>query len=63
MESLFTNWTMMRWMRLFIGTGFLVAFFIQWDWVLLLIAAYFLIMMFFNVGCGVEGCATPNTKK
>lgn len=51
----------MRWLRLILVIGFLIAFARQGDWFLLFIASYFLVQVIFNLGCGGSSCAVETT--
>lgn len=53
----------MRWLRLLLGFGFLLAFGRQNDWFLLFISSYVLIQAIFNIGCGGNSCAIPENGK
>jgi hypothetical protein len=62
-HTLFTNWHIMRWMRLGFGL-FLAAQAIQLhDAFSAIVAAFFLFQAVTNTGCfGSAGCATPTPK-
>ncbi|MEY4930617.1 MAG: hypothetical protein RI909_1341 [Bacteroidota bacterium] len=62
--TLFTNWNLMRWIRLAIGI-YLAAQAIQLhDTLSGFVSALFLVQALTNTGCcGVNGCALPATSK
>jgi hypothetical protein len=60
---LFTNWHMMRWIRLLFGL-FSVQQAIQYHEIMFaFLAAFFLFQSIFNTGCSLNGCAIPTNKK
>lgn len=62
-QIFFTNWHLMRWLRLLFGIIFIVQAVQSADWLPGLIAAFFLITALTNTGCcGSNGCAV-NTHK
>ncbi|WP_396166828.1 hypothetical protein [Flavobacterium sp.] len=56
---LFTNWNIMRIIRL----AFAIILFVQaaqkFEWYLVIFGLFFLIQALFNFGCGANGCAIP----
>lgn len=63
-QLLFTNWHLMRWVRLIIGLAILIYAFQTRDITLGMLAAFLLFQAVMNVGCcGSTGCDLPNIKK
>lgn len=58
-EILFTNWHLMRWIRLVLGLLFVVQALIFHDTVPLVFSALFLFQAFTNTGCCGSSCVTP----
>lgn len=56
-ELLLTNWHAMRVIRLVIGVAFVIGYFVNHEWVMLLAGGLFLFQAVFNAGC--QSCATP----
>ena len=63
-ETLFTGWHFMRWLRLVFGIFFIVQAVQMHDFMVGIIAGFFLLTAIANVGCcGARSCAAPmNTK-
>jgi hypothetical protein len=60
---LLTNWHLMRWVRLGIAVFIFSQAFLEREWIFVGIGTFFLIQVIFNMGCGANGCAVPNSKK
>ena len=61
-KLLFTNWHVMRWIRLAFGLFSLQQAF-QYNEILFgVMAAFFLFQALFNTGCGLNGCTSPKNK-
>ncbi len=61
-KLLFTNWHVMRWIRLAFGLFSLQQAF-QYNEILFgVMAAFFLFQALFNTGCGLNGCTIPKNK-
>lgn len=59
-QTLFTNWHLMRWVRLGIGILVMYEAIVTLDMLVGTIAAFFLFQALSNTGCcGAQGCATP----
>lgn len=56
-ELLLTNWHAMRVIRLVIGVAFVIGYFVNHEWVMLLAGGLFLFQAVFNAGC--QSCAAP----
>lgn len=59
---LFTNWHLMRFVRLAIVLFLFTQAYLMKDWIFVGIGLFFLIQVIFNLGCGPNGCAIPNNK-
>ena len=59
---LFTNWHLMRFVRLAIVLFLFSQAYLMKDWIFVGIGLFFLIQVIFNLGCGPKGCAIPNNK-
>ncbi|MBP4143081.1 hypothetical protein J3S90_14845 [Flavobacterium sp. P4023] len=59
---LFTNWHLMRFVRLAIVLFLFSQAYLMKDWIFVGIGLFFLIQVIFNLGCGPNGCAIPNNK-
>jgi len=63
-QTLFTQWTLIRWIRLIAGMFFAVQAVQIHDTIAGLISAMLLVQAFTNTGCcGVSGCAVPTSTK
>lgn len=63
-QIVFTGWHLMRWLRLLFGIVFLVQAIQVHDWLVGLIAVFFLLTAITNTGCcGSRSCATPTDKR
>lgn len=60
---LLTNWHLMRWVRLAVAIFLFSQAYIMREWSFVGIGIFFLIQVIFNMGCGPNGCAVPNSKK
>lgn len=62
-QMLFTGWTIMRWLRLVLGSIIAVQAIQQHDSLSGIIAAFFLFQAITNTGCcGSQGCGMPMRK-
>ncbi len=61
-QLLFTNWHIMRWIRLLFGLFSLQQAFQYREILFGLIAAFFLFQAIFNTGCSLNGCTIPKNK-
>ena len=63
-QTIFTNWTLMRFLRLGIGIAILVQAVLARDAMFAFLGILFTAMPLFNVGCcGTNGCYVPPVKK
>lgn len=63
-QTLFTQWNLMRWIRLAAGMFLATQAFQMHDTIAGFISAILLFQAFTNTGCcGVGGCAVPTTNK
>lgn len=61
-KLLFTNWHIMRWIRLAIALFLFVQAYSTKEWYFIAFGLFFLFQVIFNLGCGPNGCAIPNRK-
>ncbi|MFC5684137.1 hypothetical protein ACYE2N_15245 [Flavobacterium sp. MAHUQ-51] len=61
-KLLFTNWHVMRWIRLAFGLFSLQQAFQYHEILFGVMAAFFLFQALFNTGCGLNGCTIPKNK-
>ena len=61
-QLLFTNWHLMRWVRLAFGLFSLQQAFQYREILFGIMATFFLFQAIFNTGCGLNGCAIPKNK-
>ncbi|MFV8346936.1 MULTISPECIES: hypothetical protein [Flavobacterium] len=59
---LFTNWHLMRWVRLAFALFLFAQAYILKEWMFIGFGLFFLIQVVFNLGCGSNGCTIPNNK-
>lgn len=59
---LFTNWHLMRFVRLAIALFLFGQAYILKQWGFVAIGLFFFVQVIFNFGCGPNGCAVPNNK-
>ena len=59
---LFTNWHLMRFVRLAIALFLFSQAYVLKDWIFVGIGLFFFVQVIFNIGCGPNGCAVPNNK-
>jgi hypothetical protein len=59
---LFTNWHLMRWVRLAFALFLFTQAYVLKEWAFIAFGLFFLIQVIFNLGCGPNGCAIPNNK-
>ncbi|MFV8322838.1 hypothetical protein [uncultured Flavobacterium sp.] len=59
---LFTNWHVMRWVRLVFALFLFAQAYILKEWMFIGFGLFFLIQVVFNLGCGSNGCTIPNNK-
>ncbi len=63
-QTIFTNWNLMRFLRLGIGIAILVQAVLARDVMFAFLGILFTAMPLFNVGCcGTSGCYVPPQKK
>jgi hypothetical protein len=63
-ETILSNWTLMRFLRLAMGIAILVQAVMAKDMLFAFAGIIFTAMPVFNVGCcGTSGCAAPAPKK
>ncbi len=63
-QNLFTQWHLVRWIRLLAGVFFAIQGVILRDAIAGFISALFLFQAFTNTGCcGVSGCAVPDSQR
>ena len=61
-QLFFTNWHLMRWLRLAFALFLFVQAYITHEWFFIAFGLFFLFQAIFNLGCGPNGCAITNTK-
>lgn len=62
-QKLFTNWHLVRIVRLAIGIWMLVIAIQTWDWIVGCFSTFFLYQAVTDTGCcGALGCYTPQTR-
>jgi hypothetical protein len=62
-QSIWSNWNFMRFVRLVLGIAIIVQAVIARDWMMGILGTLFTSMPVFNIGCcGVGGCTTPAVK-
>ena len=62
-QTILSNWTLMRFLRLAMGIAILVQAIIAKDMLFAFAGIVFTAMPVFNIGCcGTAGCATPGKK-
>ena len=61
-DLLFTNWHVMRWVRLAFSLFLFTQAFILREWMFIAFGLFFFVQVIFNLGCGPNGCAVPNIK-
>lgn len=61
-KLLFTNWHIMRWLRLALAIFLFVQAYTTHEWFFVVFGLFFLFQVVFNLGCGPNGCAVPNHK-
>jgi hypothetical protein len=61
-QLLFTNWHIMRWVRLAFSMFLFVQAFTTQEWFFIAFGLFFLFQAVFNLGCSSNGCAVPNNK-
>ncbi|MHB1921586.1 MAG: hypothetical protein ACYCOO_05055 [Chitinophagaceae bacterium] len=63
-QIVFSGWNLMRWLRLGIGSYFLISGLRQPDNLMALIGGFFLFQAIFNVGCcGSGGCGVNTSSR
>lgn len=62
-QLLFTNWHLMRFIRLIFGIFLIFQAFETHQWVFFGFAAFFLFQALLNQGCGLNGCEIPQKDK
>ncbi len=62
-QTILSNWTLMRFLRLAMGIAILVQAVIAKDMLFAFAGIIFTVMPVFNIGCcGTAGCAAPSKK-
>lgn len=61
-QLLFTNWHIMRWIRLAFGLFSLQQAFQYREILFGVMTAFFLFQAIFNTGCSLNGCTIPTNK-
>ncbi|MFE3869070.1 hypothetical protein ACFX5E_13455 [Flavobacterium sp. LS2P90] len=61
-ELLFSNWHVMRWVRLAFALFLFVQAYILREWMFIVFGGFFFFQVLFNLGCSANGCAIPNNK-
>jgi hypothetical protein len=56
---LFTNWHLMRIVRLVFAIFLFVQAYVTFEWFFIAFGLFFLIQALFNTGCGANGCQIP----
>jgi hypothetical protein len=59
---LFTNWNIMRIIRLVFAIVLFTQAAQKFEWYLVIFGLFFLVQAIFNFGCGANGCAIPKKK-
>ena len=63
-ERIFSNWSVIRFLRLLIGTGAAVQGILQKEWILTVAGLFLLLGAALNYGCcGSTGCPVSYSKK
>ncbi|MEP7232760.1 MAG: hypothetical protein ABI691_21045 [Ginsengibacter sp.] len=63
-QAIFSNWNLMRFLRLALGIAIIVQSVVAKDWTMGIAGAVFTMMPVFNIGCcGSGGCATTPPKR
>lgn len=52
----FTNWHLMRFIRLAFGLFLVSQAYVLHEWIFLIFASFFLFQAIFNLGCGINNC-------
>ncbi|MFI0491641.1 hypothetical protein [Flavobacterium sp.] len=61
-EIIFSNWHIMRWIRLAFSLFLFVQAYELREWFFIPFGLFFLFQALFNMGCGINGCAVPKYK-
>jgi len=61
-ELVFTNWHVMRWLRLAFSLFLFTQAFLLRDWMFIAFGGFFFIQAILNLGCSSNGCTIPNNK-
>ncbi|MBP6180736.1 hypothetical protein [Flavobacterium sp.] len=61
-KLLFTNWHVMRLVRLAFALFLFTQAYILKEWMFIAFGLFFFIQVLFNLGCGSNGCTIPNNK-
>ena len=62
-QLLFTNWQVMRWIRLAFALFLFFQAYTTHEWFFIVFGVFFLAQALFNLGCGANGCQIPYSKK
>ncbi|PWA07187.1 hypothetical protein [Flavobacterium psychrotolerans] len=60
--QLFTNWHLMRWVRLTFALFLFIQAIVLREWMFITFGLFFFIQVIFNLGCGANDCTIPNHK-
>jgi hypothetical protein len=58
-ELLFTNWHVMRWVRLAFALFLFTQAYILQEWMFIAFGGFFFIQAILNLGCSSNGCTIP----
>ena len=61
-KLLFTNWDLIRWIKLAFALFLFVQAYTTHEWFFIVFGLFFLFQVLFNLGCTANGCAVPNNK-
>jgi len=62
-QLLFTNWHVMRWIRLAFALFLFFQAYTTHEWFFIVFGVFFLAQALFNLDCGANGCQIPYSKK
>ncbi|WP_291144936.1 hypothetical protein [Flavobacterium sp. UBA7680] len=62
-QLLFTNWYIMRWIRLGLALFLFFQAYSTHEWFFLVFGVFFLAQAIFHLGCGAKSCQVFYTKK
>ena len=61
-KLLYTNWHLMRWIRLFLSVGIAYHAIATNQYFFLFFTSFFLFQAIFDTGCSTQRCQIPKTK-